>query len=143
MIKRFRTIIIIGLIALMSLSCIQVDNTSDTFNTSTAVIDKFETFVVVDSTTYNVNRGASSIEQQDYWNNNTSARLSTSFFERSQRVYRSYGKDRFIIAVLDAVSRMALFSIVMILLATGCAGLSMPFRCLLFYIHNKDGKKIA
>lgn len=141
MTKRFQTVITFCMIMLMSLSCVQIDNTSDLFISSAISINATNASWMVGSETYNANRGCSRIEQQDYWNHNQSACLSMSLFQRSQGTFRNNGRNEITIAILDIVSKVVLFSFIMILYATGGAGLSMPFRCLLSYIHGMDGKK--
>lgn len=141
MAKRFQTMILFCLIFLMSLSCVHIDNTSDLSPASMSASGYTNASVLVESETYQVNRGYSRIEQQDYWSNNNSTRLSTSLFKRSQNTYRNNERNEITIAILDVVSKVVLFSFIMILFATGGTGLSMPFRCLLLYIHSMDGKK--
>lgn len=141
MAKRFQTMILFCLIFLMSLSCVHIDNTSDLSPASMGASGYTNASVLVESETYQVNRGYSRIEQQDYWSNNNSTRLSTSLFKRSQNTYRNNERNEITIAILDVVSKVVLFSFIMILFATGGTGLSMPFRCLLLYIHSMDGKK--
>lgn len=141
MAKRLQTIVLFCIIWLMTLSCVHVDNTRDLFMPSTCSLDYTITVGTVDSETIDVSRGCSRVEQQDYLSANQSARLSTTLFKRSQTNYKSHQRQELTIAILDVVSKVVLFSFIMILCATGCAGLSMPFRCLLSYIHGMDGKK--
>lgn len=141
MAKRLQTFIIFCLIVLMSLSCVHIDNTSDLIVDSTMSSSYSEISSMVESETYQVNRGYSCIEQQDYWSNNSAARLSTVLFKRSQSSLRHHERYEIVMAILDVVSKVALFSFIMILCATGGTGLSMPFRCLLYYIQDMDGKK--
>lgn len=141
MAKRFQAIITFCMILLLALSCVQIDNTSDLFVPSTVSSSYTNMGVMADFETYNVNRGYSRIEQQDYWSANQSTRLSTTLFKRSQGNSRSYEKNELTITSLDVVSKVVLFSFIMILFAAGGSGLSMPFRCLLYYIQDMDGKK--
>ncbi len=141
MAKRLQTIITICMILLMTLSCVHIDNTSNLVVPSANSSSYMAMEIAVDSETINVSRGYSRYEQQDYLSANQSARLSTVLFKRSQANHRSHERHELAIAILDVVSKVVLFSFIMILCATGCAGLSMPFRCLLSYIHGMDGKK--
>lgn len=141
MAKRMQTIILICLAFLMTLSCVHVDNTSNLFAPSTDPSCYTASAVMADSETINVSREYSRFEQQDYLSANQSARLSTALFKRSQANFRSHERHELTIAILDVVSKVVLFSFIMILFAAGGAGLSMPFRCLLSYIHGMDGKK--
>ncbi len=141
MTKRFQTIVLFCLVFLMSLSCVQIDNTNDISPVSAGVSGYTNAFVLVESEIYNANRDYSSIEQQDYWNNNSATRLFTSVFKRSSNTHRNHERKEITIAILGILSKLVLFAFIMILFATGGAGLSMPFRCLLLYIHNMDGKK--
>lgn len=141
MAKRLQTIILFSLIWLMTMSCVHVDNTSNFFVPSTHSIDYTATAVIADSETYSVDRGCSRFEQQDYLSANQATGLAKSLFKRSQANFKSHERQELTIAILDIVSKVVLFSFIMILCAAGGTGLSMPFRCLLSYIHSMDGKK--
>ncbi len=141
MAKRLQTIILFCLICLMTVSCVHIDNTSDFFMPSTTPSSYTATAVDTLSDTIYASRGYSRFEQQDYLSDNQSARLSTALFKRSQTNFRSHERHELAIAILDIISKVVLFSFIMILCATGGTGLSMPFRCLLSYIHGMDGKK--
>lgn len=138
MVKKYQTVVTICLIMLMALSCLRIDNTSNYSTTSfthTISIDE------VASSILDVNTGCSRIEQEDYLNTSTSTYLLTSLYRRSLNNYRSYERQEVNVAVLDFVSKIVSFLIAMTLCATGSAGLSTPFRCLLYYIQDMDGKK--
>ena len=141
MTKRMQPIFAICLLLVMSLSGLRVDNSMDSLSYSGNPSGYSDTSVLVEAAAYNVNDGYSRIEQQDFLSVNTSTRLSTSMFKRSQIVHRNQEKQEVSIAALEVSYKVVLFSIVMILFAAGGAGLSMPFRCLLYFIHNTDGKK--
>lgn len=141
MVKKYQKYIIIWFAILMVLSCVQIDNTSNLFASFALSSDYVGTSVMVDSESYNMNREYSQVEPQDYWSNNNSTRVSVSLFKCSQGSYRSHGRSEIMIAILDVVSKVVLYSFIMILFATGATRLSMPFQCLLYYIQSMDGKK--
>ncbi|MBQ9983329.1 MAG: hypothetical protein IJP29_01935 [Lachnospiraceae bacterium] len=89
---------------------------------------------------YEVSRGYSNVTRQDYLTSSPITRIATTF-KRSQNNYRHYPGQGVLTAILEEVSKIVLFSFIMILFATGKAGLSMSFQCLLYYIQNTDGKK--
>ncbi len=139
--KRLRLIVIFCMIVLTTFSCVRIDNTSDVMISSTDSFVYSDGAVMLDSSSYARNDGYSHIHQQDYWCSNHSTRLATTLFKRSQLSCRNYEKNELTYAILDLVSKVVLFSFIMILFATSGTGLSMPFQCLLYYIQDKDGKK--
>lgn len=141
MAKHSQMILTICLLVVLTISGIQVDNYADTFTCSTELSGSDDASVMVETGNYGINRGYSCIEQQDYWTVNGSTRVSSLLYKRSQNGVRSHARNNVIVAAFDTCRKAVMFSIVMILFATGSAGLSMPFRCLLYYIHNMDGKK--
>ena len=141
MVARYKTYIAICLMMLMSLTCLRIDNTSDLFDVSIASLEYSNSVASTEAEVISVNREYSSIETQDYINANASTRLFTSLYRRSQNHIRNYERNKVTMTVLDMISKVALFSFIMILFAASGTGLSMPFQCLLYYIHNMDGKK--
>ena len=141
MAKRYQILFSLCLIVIMSLSTMRIDNTVDALSAFTRLSQEFQISALVENGSYEVNRGYSSIEKPDYLSENPSARLSSTFYKRSQNFCRNSERHKVSVATLDVIFKVVLFSIVMILIATGGVGLSMPFRCLLYYIHGMDGKK--
>lgn len=139
--KTYQIIITILMLLVVSVSSVHIDNSGDMLGSLVAFSGVSEDSVIMDTESYEVNRRYSQIEQQDYWNGNSSTRFSTSLSRRSQILSRSYVKQGMSISVLDIIFKVVLFSIIMILFASGGTGLSMPIRCLLCYIHGLDGKK--
>lgn len=87
---------------------------------------------------YEVSRSCSNVVQQYYMTARPTTRI-VSAFKRFQTNCRYHQEA--VVAILEDLSKVAVFSFIMILFATGKAGLSMPFQCLLCYIQNTDGKK--
>ncbi len=141
MTKKCKMIMTICLIIMMSLTCMRIDNTSDFFDLSAASLGYTNSVVLTQTDTLDVNRRYSRIEQQDYLYAQGATRVSTSLSRRSQNHIRSFERNEVIVAVLGILSKVVLFSFFMILFATSGTRLSMPFQCLLYYIHNMDGKK--
>ncbi|MBE5940939.1 MAG: hypothetical protein E7264_00220 [Lachnospiraceae bacterium] len=139
--KRLQSALIMFMIVLTVFTCIRIDNTSDIIVPATESYAHTDMAVMVDSASYAMNDGYNQIQQQDYWASTPSTRLATTLFKRAQVTYKNYEKNGLTIAVLDLVSKVVLFSFIMILFAASGTGLSMPFRCLLYYIQDKDGKK--
>ncbi len=139
--NRLRSMVICCMILLTFFTCFRIDNTSNFVISTTDSFANIHSSVMMDSTTYASNDGYSQIQQQDYWRASHSTRMSTTMFKRSQLSCRNNDKNALVYVVLDIVSKVILFSFIMILFATSGTGLSMPFQCLLFYIQNEDGKK--
>lgn len=139
--ERCKTVLAITLMILLALSCFRIDNIGDVFAFPTASLNHENAFVMTTAETFEVNRGYSRIEQQDYLNATNSTRLSSTLFRRFQNADRSRERHEMSVTILDVVSKVVLFSFIMILFAANHVRLSMPFQCLLYYIHDMDGKK--
>lgn len=140
MVKKMQTIITFWIILMLVLSCVQINNAIGVSIPSTASLNYTNIAVVVDSEKHNL-RGYSYIEQQDFWSSNQSTCLSMSMLKRTYTSFRNHERHEWVLTISDVISKVVLFSFIMFLCATGGAGLSMPFRCLLSYIHGMDGKK--
>lgn len=141
MVNRYKAYIAICLMIVMSFVCLRVDNTNDLFTVSTTSTEYSNSAVSTGVGVLSVNKGYSHIATQDYINANGSTRVSTSLYRRSQNHIRNFERNEVTMTILGGISKVALFSFIMILFAASGTGLSMPFQCLLYYIHNKDGKK--
>ena len=133
MTKRYQILCSVCLIIIMFVSVMRIDNAMDSWSTFTRLSNEVDSLFLTEYSSYEI--------KPDYLSENPSARLSSTFFKRSQNFSRGYERYEVSVATLDMIFKVVLFSIVMILIATGGAGLSMPFRCLLCYIHRQDGKK--
>lgn len=139
--KRYQIIITVLVLFVMTISGVHINNMNNVFASSTHFSCVLEDSVLIDAGSYEVNKGYSRIEKQDCWNGHSSTRFSASLFRRSQILHRGHERQEMSISTLDITFKVVFFSIVMILFAAGGTGLSMPFRCLLCYIHGLDGKK--
>lgn len=139
--KTYQIIVTVLAIFVMVVSGIHINNMNNVFASSVRLSCISEDLVLIDTGSYEVNKGYSRIEKLDYWNSQSLTRFSTSLFRRSQALHRGQERQEMSIVTLDITFKVVFLSIVMILFATGGAGLSMPFRCLLCYIHGLDGKK--
>lgn len=139
--KTYQMILTVLALLVMVVSGIHIDNSGDVFVSDADFSYVSDASLMLKAESYEVNRRYSQIEQPSCWNGHSSARLSSSFFRRSQTLERSHKRHEMSIVTLDSIFRVVLFSIIMILFAAGGTGLSMPIRCLLCYIHGVDGKK--
>lgn len=141
MTKRYQIIITLLAMFVVSISGIHINDSNAMSLSAVHLSCESEDSVMMDAGSYNVNSEYSRINRQKYWNTNSFTHLSASFFRRSQTFHKGHERIEVSVVTLDTVFRVFFFSIVMILFATGGAGMSMPFRCLLCYIHGMDGKK--
>lgn len=132
--------ITICLIVLMILSCVRIDNANSMIPSSVIPSDYEVTSVRTDSEICTTARAYSHIELPDYWMDISSNRVIT-LLRRPQGMYRTYERREIAYTVFEVLSKVVLYSFIMILFSTGGIGLSMPIRCLLLYIHSEDGKK--
>lgn len=139
--KKIQSVITMLVVVLMFLSCIRIDNTGSIFGHTAASFTTDMTSDEIESETLAVNRGCSHIEQQDYLNASNVTSISSSFLRRSQSFFRNHERHELLEVVLDVISKVVMSAMVMLLVAAGGAGLSMPYRCLLYYIQDMDGKK--
>lgn len=139
--EKYQIIITVLILFVMTVSGMHMNNMNDVFVSATLFSCVSEDSVLVDAESYEVNKGYSRIEKQDCWNGHSFTRFATSLFRCTQMLHRSYERQEMPVATLDITFKVVFFSIAMILFAAGGAGLSMPFRCLLYYVHELDGKK--
>lgn len=139
--KKYQISITVLILFVVTVSGIHINNRNDIFVSTTHPFRVSEDSVLIDAGSYEVYKGYSRIEKQDCWNGQGFTCFATSLFRRSQILHRGYERQEMSVTTLDITFKVVFFSIAMFLFVIGGIGLSTPFRCLLCYVHELDGKK--